>query len=601
MSDPQFGMYTDNRGFEQETANFDFAIATANRLKPAFIVVTGDLVNKSGDAAQIAEYKRIAAKLDPSIPLYSLPGNHDEGNEPTPQSLAAYRERFGPDYFTFRTHGIAAFALDGNLLKAPQGAPEEAAKQEQWLRAELEKARRDGIKQLVVFLHQPFFLEDPKEPDQYFNIPIETRRRYLALFHEYGVEHVFAGHYHRNDYGRDGALEMITTGPVGKPGGSDPSGFRIVIVKDGKFESQYHGLGEMPPKIDFNGEPDRRATLRERGIAVGILPAGPLNSITDVGGVEVGQTTIVRGDDIRTGVTAILPHAGNMFQQKVRGAVFIGNAFGKLAGSTQVNELGEIETPILLTSTLSVPRVADALLDYMLSLPGNEHVQSINPLVGETNDGYLNNIRGRHISAEDVLSAIRGAKIGPVEQGAVGAGTGTVAFGFKGGIGTSSRKIPPRYGGYTVGVLVQTNFGGILTIAGAPVGRELGRYYLHGELDSGKGSCMIVVATDAPIDSRNLKRLAARTMLGLGRTGSSGSNGSGDYAIAFSTSQSNDLLSNNAMSPLFLAAIEATEEAVYNSLFMATTTTGRGHTVEALPIDRTLDILREHGVIAKKK
>jgi D-aminopeptidase len=239
----------------------------------------------------------------------------------------------------------------------------------------------------------------------------------------------------------------------------------------------------------------------------------------------------------------------------------------------------------------------------MLSLPGNERVQSINPLVGETNDGYLNDIRERHVGREEVMAAIRGAN-GSVGQGAVGAGAGTVAFGFKGGIGTSSRKVPARFGGYTVGVLVQTNFGGILTIAGAPVGRELGRYYLRGELDpgadSGRGSCMIVVATDAPIDARNLKRLAARTMLGLGRTGSSGSNGSGDYAIAFSTSRSKDTLNNDAMSPLFLAAIEATEEAVYNSLFMATTTTARGHTVEALPIDRTMEILRKYGVAVKQ-
>jgi D-aminopeptidase len=603
MSDPQFGMYERNRGFEHETANFDFAIATANRLKPAFVVVTGDLVNEAGNAAFIAEYKRIAAKLDRSIPLYSVPGNHDEGNEPTPASLAAYREHFGPDYYTFRTHGMAGFVLDGNLLKAPQHVPEEAAKQEQWLRRELEKARGDGVKTLVVFLHQSFFLEDANEPDQYFNIPLETRRRFLALFHEYGVEHVYAGHYHRNAYGRDGSLEMVTTGPVGMPIGNDPSGFRIVTVDDGKLASHYYGLGDMPDQVDpaADFKPEHRSTLRELGVKVGILPAGPLNAITDVAGVAVGQTTIVRGDDIRTGVTAILPHEGNLFERKVRGAVFVGNAFGKLAGSTQVNELGEIETPILLTSTLSVPRVADAVLDYMLALPGNERVQSINPLVGETNDGYLNDIRARPVTAQDVLAAIQGASTGAVQQGSVGAGTGTVAFGFKGGIGTSSRKIPGRLGGYTVGVLVQSNYGGILTIAGAPVGRELGRYYLRGELEphAADGSCMIVVATDAPLDARNLRRLAARTMLGLGRTGSAGSNGSGDYAIAFSTSSSNDVLSNDTMSPLFLAAIEATEEAVYNSLFMATTTTGRGHTVEALPIGRTMDILKKYGVTPK--
>ncbi len=371
-----------------------------------------------------------------------------------------------------------------------------------------------------------------------------------------------------------------------------------------------------------------RPRAREAGVIVGVLQPGPLNAITDVGGVAVGHTTLIRGDNVRTGVTAILPHNGSLFREKVPGAVFIGNAFGKLAGSTQVNELGEIETPILLTSTLNVPRVADALIDYMLAVPGNEDVQSINPLVGETNDGYLNDIRGRHVGREEVFAAIKNARGGPVEEGGVGAGTGTVAFGFKGGIGTSSRKLPASLGGYTVGVLVQTNFGGILTINGAPVGRELGQYYLKEQLsgkdfspktptnlslsNSADGSVIIVIATDAPIDHRNLQRLAARSMLGLARTGAAGSNGSGDYAIAFSTapelrirtaagnraSKSNViLLSNDAMSPLFLAVIEATEEAIYNSLFRATTTTGRGHTVEALPIDHTLEILRRHSAL----
>src|SRR5207248_2164201 len=278
------------------------------------------------------------------------------------------------------------------------------------------------------------------------------------------------------------------------------------------------------------------------GLKVGILPTGPLDSITDVVGVEVGHTTIIRGDDVRTGVTAIVPHPGNLYREKVPGAVFVGNGFGKLAGFTQVDEMGDIETPILLTSTTSVPRVADALMSYMLALRGNEDVFSINPVVGETNDGYLSDIRGRHITPEDVFGAIKNAKSGPVEEGAVGAGTGTVVFGFKGGIGTSSRRLPPKLGGYTVGVLVQTNFGGVLTISGAPVGRELGQYYLREELqqmggtkERGNGSVMIVVATDAPMDARNLKRLAARAWLGVARTGSSGSNGSGDYAIAFST------------------------------------------------------------------
>jgi D-aminopeptidase len=363
--------------------------------------------------------------------------------------------------------------------------------------------------------------------------------------------------------------------------------------------------------------PNTRPRASDLGLKVGILPTGPLDAITDVAGVGVGHTTIIRGDDIRTGVTAILPHPGNLFREKVPGAVFVGNAFGKLAGSTQVNELGEIETPILLTSTLSVPRVADALIDYMLALPGNEDVESINPLVGETNDGYLNDIRGRHITREDVFAAIKNAKSGPVEEGSVGAGTGTVAFSFKGGIGTASRRLPVSLGGYTVGVLVQTNFGGVLTIAGVPVGQELGQYYLRQELqqhgsgtDRGNGSCMMVLATDAPMDARNLKRLAAREWLGIARTGSAASNGSGDYAIAFSTAtqvriHANDkaltrhveLLTNEAMSPLFMAAIEATEEAVYNSMFRATTMSGNGRTVEALPMEKTKEILRKHGAI----
>jgi D-aminopeptidase len=374
----------------------------------------------------------------------------------------------------------------------------------------------------------------------------------------------------------------------------------------------------------------KRPRARDLGIKVGVLPTGQLNAITDVSGVLVGHTTIIRGDNIRTGVTAILPHGGNLFRDKVPGAIHVGNGFGKLMGSTQVNELGEIETPILLTSTLAVPRVADFLLDYMLSLPGNEDVQSVNPLVAETNDGYLNDIRGRHITREDVLSAIKNAKSGPVEEGSVGAGTGTVAFGFKGGIGTSSRKLPERLGGYTVGVLVQTNFGGVLTINGAPVGRELGKYYLKEELDAGKkkgalrtptdgqadGSVIIVIATDAPVDARNLRRVAARAIMGVARTGSAGSNGSGDYAIAFSTSpdvrihaganardqvriREQKVVSNDTMSPLFEAVIEATEEAIYNSLFRATTTTGRSHTVEALPIDRTVEILRKHGSLGQ--
>jgi len=334
----------------------------------------------------------------------------------------------------------------------------------------------------------------------------------------------------------------------------------------------------------------QRPRAREIGLIVGSLPPGPLDAITDVDGVRVGQTTLIEGDSIRTGVTVVLPHGGNLFREKVPGAVYVGNAFGKLAGSTQVGELGEIESPIALTSTLNVPRVADALIDYLLGLPGNESVKSVNPLVAETNDGYLNDIRGRHLGRAEVLRAIAGARGGPVEEGAVGAGTGTVAFGFKGGIGTASRKA----GAYTVGVLVQTNFGGSLRMNGAPVGRELqGR-----GPNSGDGSCVMLVATDAPVDARNLRRMAARTIFGLARTGSSGANGSGDYGIAFTTARSPArLLSNDEMSPLFLAVIEATEEAIYNSLLRAVTITGSGHTVDALPIERTVEILRRYGAV----
>jgi D-aminopeptidase len=356
-----------------------------------------------------------------------------------------------------------------------------------------------------------------------------------------------------------------------------------------------------------------RPRASDLGLKVGILPTGPLNAITDVAGVEVGHTTIINGENVRTGVTAVLPHSGNLYRDKVPGAIFVGNGFGKLTGSTQVDEMGEIEIPIVLTNTASVPRAADAVTTYILTLPGNEDVVSVNPVVGETNDGYLNDIRGRHITAEDVFAAIKTAKAGPVEEGNVGAGTGTVAFGWKGGVGTSSRKLPQTLGGYTVGVLVQTNFGGVLTIAGAPVGQELGQYYLHKELqqdspkDKADGSCMIIIATDAPVDARNLRRLAARAWLGMTRTGSAASNGSGDYAIAFSTApqlrihtsekpptRHLELLTNDAMSPLFLAVIEATEEAIYNSMFRATTMSGNGHMVEALPIDKTMEILRKH-------
>jgi D-aminopeptidase len=331
-----------------------------------------------------------------------------------------------------------------------------------------------------------------------------------------------------------------------------------------------------------------RPRARELGIITGALPAGPRNAITDVPGVKVGHATLHRGESVRTGVTAVLPHGGNLFREKVPGAVFIGNAFGKLAGSTQVNELGEIETPILLTSTLNVFRVADCLIDYMLTLDGNHDVRSINPLVGETNDGMLNDIQGRHSGHDEVFSAIQSATSGDVAEGSVGAGTGTIAFGWKGGIGTSSR----RAGEYTVGVLVQSNFGGRLTICGVPIDRPRGAP--PAAVD---GSIMMIVATDAPVDSRNLRRMGARTMMGLGRSGSAGSNGSGDYAIAFTTSRGRALLSNDAVSALFPAVIEATEEAIYNSLFRAETTTGNGRTVEALPIESTVELLKRRGVI----
>jgi D-aminopeptidase len=373
-------------------------------------------------------------------------------------------------------------------------------------------------------------------------------------------------------------------------------------------------LLSLPDFVSAQGtNSNKRPRASDLGLKVGMLPTGPLNAITDVAEVEVGHTTVISGDNVRTGVTAVLPHSGNLYRDKVPGAIFVGNGFGKLTGSTQVDEMGEIETPILLTSTTSVPRVADAVTTYILTLRGNEDVLSVNPVVGETNDGYLNDIRVRHITPDDVFAAIKNAKTGAVKEGNVGAGTGTMAFGWKGGIGTSSRKLPQNLGGYTVGVLVQTNFGGVLTIAGAPVGQELGQYYLHKELQQGNtkdkadGSCMIVIATDAPIDARNLRRLASRALLGMARAGSAASNGSGDYAIAFSTApqlrihtsdkaptRHVELLTNDAMSPLFLAVIEATEEAIYNSMFRATTMSGNGHTVEALPIDKTIEILKEH-------
>jgi D-aminopeptidase len=355
---------------------------------------------------------------------------------------------------------------------------------------------------------------------------------------------------------------------------------------------------------------------RELGVAPGVLNPGKLNAITDVAGVRVGQVTLIEGDSVRTGVTAIVPHGGNLFQQKVPAAVFVGNGFGKLSGSTQVDELGNLETPIILTNTLNVAEGIAGAVEYTLSLPGNEQVRSVNAVVGETNDGFLNDIRGRHVTKAHVIEAINTAKAGPVTEGNVGAGTGTVCFNVKGGIGTASRLLPPRLGGFTVGVLVQTNYGGVLQINGAPVGVELGNYYLMSARgNSPDGSCMVVVATDAPVDARNLKRLAARAILGLGRTGSSGSNGSGDYVVAFSTAEycrvpmspqasvlTSRFLLNDAISPLFQAVIEATEEAVYNSLFAAKTTSGvSGHRVEALPVEKVLEICRRHNVLRVEK
>jgi D-aminopeptidase len=349
-----------------------------------------------------------------------------------------------------------------------------------------------------------------------------------------------------------------------------------------------------------------RPRARDVGVAPGILPTGPHNAITDVAGVRVGHATVRAGSTVRTGVTAILPHSGNLFQEKVPAAIFVGNGFGKLMGSTQVDELGELETPILLTCTLCVPRAADALIGWVLE--ANPEARSVNALVGETNDGFLNDIRSRPISTEHVLHALSSASEGPVAEGAVGAGTGTVAFGWKGGIGTSSRRLPANLGGYTVGVLVQSNYGGVLQILGAPVGVELGQHYLRSELDRGDadGSIMIVVATDAPLDQRNLERLGQRALFGLARTGATMSNGSGDYVIVFSTASSvrrrggeparqTAQLVNDAMTPLFQAVAESTEEAIYNSMFRAVTTRFGDTTIDALPLDRTLEVLRRYG------
>ena len=353
---------------------------------------------------------------------------------------------------------------------------------------------------------------------------------------------------------------------------------------------------------------------REYGIKIGILKPGANNAITDVKGVKVGQVTIKKGDNVRTGVTAILPYDGNIFKNKVPAAIYLGNGFGKLAGYSQVKELGNIETPIVLTNTLSVAAGLQGIIDYTFSFKENDDVRSINGVVGETNDGSLNDIRGQHVTRQDVLKAITSAKSGPVEEGCVGAGTGTRAFGFKAGIGTASRVLPVSLGGYTIGVLVQSNFGGVLQIDGVPVGTALGGYSFQKQLESSDGSIMMVVATDAPLDARNLERVAKRAMLGMAKTGGIASNGSGDYVIAFSTAENlryahdkaeNTLegaptVRNDDMSPIFLATIEATEEAIINSLFAATTTTGvGGKTIQALPIGKVLELMKEYNKIKK--
>lgn len=354
---------------------------------------------------------------------------------------------------------------------------------------------------------------------------------------------------------------------------------------------------------------ESRVRARELGLAPGIFKPGQHNAITDVDGVRVGHVTLYEGDNIRTGVTAILPHPDNAYFSRVPAAIHVGNGYGKLIGSTQVNELGELETPILLTCTLCVWKAADAMVDWMLQQDGMQEVRSINPVVGETNDGGLNDIRRRPVSAAAVVEALTSAKEGPVAEGSVGAGKGTVAFGWKGGIGTSSRKLPASLGSWTIGVLVQANYGGVLQMGGAPVGVELGRYAFKNAVDAerGDGSVIVVIATDAPLSDRNLQRLASRAMMGLGRTGSSASNGSGDYAIAFSTGPTvrrapggseltTSELPNDEMSAVFQAGVDAVEESVYNALAMATTETGNGITVEAIPLDRVRNILRSHGI-----
>jgi D-aminopeptidase len=362
------------------------------------------------------------------------------------------------------------------------------------------------------------------------------------------------------------------------------------------------------------GAAGKRPRARELGIAIGVLPTGKWNAITDVEGIRVGHQSLIRDRDVRTGVTAVLPHGGNIFQSKVPAALYVANGFGKFVGSTQIQELGVLEAPIILTNTLSTFAAADALVAWTLRQPGNETVQSVNPVVGECNDSYLNDIRGQHVRAADVVQALSEARSGAVTEGCVGAGTGTRCLGWKGGIGSSSRKLPEALGGYTVGVLVQTNFDGLLTIDGAPVGQELGRYYLKESVGGQEhGSCIVIVATDAPLDARQLSRVAKRAPLGLAAVGSPLTHGSGDYCLAFSTHEgvrqqfaskvaveTRPVLRDDRLSPLFQAVREATEEAVVNSLLAATTMTGRNnHTVEAIDPDDVVRVCRKFGVIAK--
>ena len=371
--------------------------------------------------------------------------------------------------------------------------------------------------------------------------------------------------------------------------------------------------------LPLAAQSQERVRARDLGVAPGIFAPGEHNAITDVPGVRVGQVTLKEGERVRTGVTAILPHGGNVYRSRVPAALHVGNGYGKFIGATQLNELGELETPILLTCTLCVWKAADAMAAWLLEQPDMQQVQSINPVVGETNDGDLNDIRARAIDAQAVRRVLETAVAGPVQEGSVGAGTGTIAFGWKGGIGSSSRVLPASLGGWRVGVLVQSNFGGVLQVMGAPVGRELGRYAFQNEVtaqvsgkpgladDRGDGSIIIIIATDAPLSDRNLSRVASRAMMGLGRTGSSASNGSGDYSLAFSTAESvrrpfnatrhaTTELANQEMSAVFQASVEAVEEAIYNSLFMATTVTGNGTTAEAIPLDKVRQILADHGV-----